>query len=57
MNQNMPFTSKSQVRFLFAKHSKIAKEFAAKTASISALPEKVKKLPAKPKLSKWKHTR
>ena len=53
----MPFTSKSQMRFLFAKHSKIAKEFAAKTASISALPEKVKKLPAKPKLSKWKHTR
>lgn len=37
----MPFTSKAQARFMFARHPKLAKEFAAKTPSIKALPEKV----------------
>ena len=37
----MPFKSKSQARFMFAKHPGIAKEFASKTESIKALPEKI----------------
>lgn len=41
-----PFKSKSQARFMFAKKPAIAKEFAAKTPSIKALPNKVKKLSA-----------
>jgi hypothetical protein len=39
----MPFKSKAQARFLFAKKPKIAKEFAEKTKSIKKLPNKVKK--------------
>lgn len=35
----MPFKSKAQARFMFAKHPKIAKEFADKTKSVEALPE------------------
>lgn len=35
----MPFQSKSQARYLFSQHPKIAKEFAKKTPSIKALPE------------------
>lgn len=35
----MPFTSKAQARFMFAKHPKIAKEFASHTKSIKTLPE------------------
>lgn len=35
----MPFTSKAQAKFMFAKHPTIAKEFASKTPSISKLPE------------------
>lgn len=38
----MPFKSKAQARLMFALHPQIAKEFAAKTTSISALPEHVK---------------
>ena len=38
----MPFKSKAQARYMFARHPKIAKEFAAKTPSIKALPNKVK---------------
>ena len=38
-----PFRSKAQARYLFAKHPKIAKEFAYKTKSIKALPEHKKK--------------
>jgi len=38
----MPFKSKSQAKYMFAKHPKIAKEFAKKTKSIKALPNKVK---------------
>jgi hypothetical protein len=38
----MPFKSKAQARYMFAKHPKIAKEFASKTKSIKALPNKVK---------------
>lgn len=45
-----PFESQSQARYMFAKHPKLAKEFAAKTKSIKALPEKVRKRPAIPKL-------
>ena len=41
----MPFKSKAQVKFMFAKKPAIAKEFAAKTKSIKALPNKVKKKP------------
>jgi len=44
----MPFASKAQARMMFALHPKIAREFAAKTKSIKALPEK-KKAPVKPK--------
>jgi len=36
----MPFKSKSQARYMFAKHPKIAREFASKTKSIKSLPEK-----------------
>lgn len=35
----MPFVSKAQQRFLFAKHPGIAREFAAATPDIKALPE------------------
>ena len=45
-----PFESKAQARYMFSQHPKLAKEFAAKTKSIKALPEKVKKKPAIPKL-------
>ena len=38
----MPFKSKSQVRYMFLMHPKLAKEFAAKTKSIKELPNKVK---------------
>jgi len=38
-----PFRSKAQARYMFAKHPKIAKEFASKTKSIKALPEHKKK--------------
>jgi len=38
----MPFKSQAQARFMFLKHPKIAKEFASKTDSIKALPEKVR---------------
>ena len=40
----MPFKSKSQARYLFAKNPSLAKEFASKTKSIKALPEKKKRL-------------
>lgn len=36
----MPFKSKAQMRFLYAKHPEVAKEFAEKTPSIKKLPEK-----------------
>lgn len=39
----MPFKSKAQARFMFAKHPKMAKEFASKTKSIASLPEHVNK--------------
>lgn len=43
----MPFKSKAQARLMFAKHPKMAKEWASKTKSIKALPEQVKKKAAK----------
>ena len=51
----MPFESRAQARFMFAKHPSIAREFAGKTPSIKALPEKVgsgkkRKRPAIPNL-------
>ena len=39
----MPLKSKAQQRYLFAKHPKIAKEFAEATPDIKSLPEHVKK--------------
>jgi hypothetical protein len=36
----MPFKSKAQARFMFAKHPKIAKRWAKQTKSIKALPNK-----------------
>lgn len=45
-----PFESRAQARFMFAKHPKLAKEFAEKTASMRALPEKVRKRPVVPKI-------
>ena len=38
----MPFKSRSQARFMFAKEPKLAKEFAAETRSFARLPEAVK---------------
>jgi len=38
----MPFKSKAQQAYLFAKKPAIAKEFAAKTKSFKKLPEHVK---------------
>jgi hypothetical protein len=34
----MPFKSKAQARYLYAKHPRIAKKWAAKTKSVKALP-------------------
>jgi hypothetical protein len=39
---NMPFESKAQQRFMFAKHPRIAKRWAGETSDIKALPEKKK---------------
>lgn len=38
----MPFKSKAQQRYMFAKHPEIAKEFAQATPNIKKLPEHVK---------------
>jgi len=40
----MPFKSKAQQGFMFAKHPEMAKEWAEKTPNISKLPEHVKKM-------------
>lgn len=37
----MPFRSKAQQRFMFAKNPALAKEFAAKTSNFAGLPNKV----------------
>jgi hypothetical protein len=39
----MPFKSKAQQKYLFAKKPEVAKEFAEKTTNYKALPEHVKK--------------
>lgn len=39
----MPFKSKKQAAYLFAKKPKIAKEFAAETPDIKKLPTRIKK--------------
>ena len=39
----MPFKSKAQARYMFAKHPQIAKEWAEKTDSIKKLVERMKK--------------
>jgi len=41
----MPFKSKSQMRFMYAKHPKIAKRWAKETANEKDLPEKKSKSP------------
>jgi hypothetical protein len=38
----MPFKSKAQQRYLFAKEPEVAKKFAAETRSYARLPEAVK---------------
>ena len=38
----MPFRSLAQMRYMFAKHPSMAKEWAAKTDNIKSLPRKVK---------------
>jgi len=38
----MPFQSKAQQKFMFAKHPKIAKRWAAETPDMADLPEKKK---------------
>ncbi len=43
----MPFKSKAQQRFLFAKKSKIAREFAKETKSFASLPERISKIKRK----------
>ncbi len=43
IHKHMPFKSKAQTKYMFAKHPAIAKEFASKTKSIKALPEHKKK--------------
>lgn len=53
----MPFKSKAQERFMFAKHPKIAREFAEKTPSMKKLPERVKKTPEIKVLRKQKSLR
>ncbi len=54
----MPFQSKSQMRYLFAKHPKMAKEFAHATSDMGSLPEHVsnqkKRRPAIPDTRKIK---
>lgn len=37
----MPFKSKAQERFMFAKKPKLAKEFASKTPNMKSLPAKI----------------
>ncbi len=39
----MPFKSKAQMKYLYAKEPEIAKEFASKTKDFKRLPEKKKK--------------
>lgn len=39
----MPFKSKQQMKFMFATHPKIAKEWASKTKSTKKLPKYAKK--------------
>jgi hypothetical protein len=43
-NYIMPFRSKSQQRFMFARHPKIAKRWAEETPNIKRLPVKVPKM-------------
>lgn len=43
LEAKMPFKSKAQERFMFAKHPEIAKEFAEKTPNMKKLPEHVAK--------------
>ena len=39
----MPFKSKAQARFMFAKHPRMAKRWADETKSIKRLPQRVRK--------------
>ena len=40
----MPFESKAQLRYMFAKHPEMAKEFASKTENMKSLPEHKRKI-------------
>lgn len=48
----MPFESKSQQRFMFAKMPETAKRWAKETPDMKSLPEKVKKVKIKVKKKK-----
>lgn len=49
----MPFESKAQMRFMYAKHPRMAKEFAGKTPNMSELPEHKKdRRPVMPNMKK-----
>lgn len=50
----MPFKSKAQAKFMFAKKPELAKEFASKTSSIKALPAKMPMKKHEKKESKMK---
>ena len=39
----MPFKSKAQQKFMFARHPKMAKRWANETKNIKKLPKKIKK--------------
>lgn len=39
----MPFKSEAQMKYMFANHPKMAKEWASKTKNIKKLPKKSKK--------------
>lgn len=41
----MPFKSKAQAKYMYAKHPQMANEFAEKTPSMAKLPEKVEDKP------------
>jgi hypothetical protein len=50
----MPFKSMAQEHFMFAKHPKIAQEFAAHTPDMKGLPAKLQNSTEKPE-SPWLH--
>lgn len=51
----MPFKSKAQQRYMYAKHPEIAEEFSAATPNFKKLPEHVKDKKTNPKELQMKH--